>query len=199
VEGIMQRVDEAGVPHPNIVSESGRATVAHHSVLLFDIFDVSRFESNGLPEKLPADSHEHLRRLMEVRGGSRQERSRNATTTRCSAATRSAPCSRRARPRCAIARWRSASSGASSIRIAEEIRGLKYIPDELQDLETAIADVYFGNFSVFQSLPDSWAIEQLFPIMPIHRLGEILPARPCWPTSPATATARSTGSSTCTT
>ncbi|HEY8241798.1 MAG TPA: arginine decarboxylase, partial [Kiritimatiellia bacterium] len=58
------------------------------------------------------------------------------------------------------------------IRIAQESRDRKYIPDELEDLEALLSDVYFGNFSVFQSLPDSWAIEQLFPIMPIHRLNE---------------------------
>jgi arginine decarboxylase len=57
-------------------------------------------------------------------------------------------------------------------RIAREVKELKYVPDELQGLDHALADVYYGNFSVFQSLPDSWAIQHLFPIMPIHRLHE---------------------------
>ncbi len=172
VEGIMQRADEAGLPHPTIVSESGRATVAHHSVLLFDIFDVSRFESNGLPEKLPENSHEHLRRLMEIRGSitakTAQECYHDAVFCRDEIRSLFTQGAVTLRERALAERifWSIIN------RIAEEIRGLKYIPDELEDLETAIADVYFGNFSVFQSLPDSWAIEQLFPIMPVDRLNE---------------------------
>ena len=66
-----------------------------------------------------------------------------------------------------------------------------------RDLEDSLSDIYYGNFSVFQSLPDVWAIDQLFPVMPIHRLGEKPDApAPSSPTSPATATARSTSSST---
>jgi len=57
-------------------------------------------------------------------------------------------------------------------RAAREAANLKYVPEELQGLDTALADVYYANFSVFQSLPDSWAIGHLFPIMPIHRLDE---------------------------
>ena len=66
VEGIMQLTDAAGIPNPGIVSESGRAVVAHHSVLLFNIFDVSRFEPYAIPDKLPEKSHEMLERLLEV-------------------------------------------------------------------------------------------------------------------------------------
>jgi arginine decarboxylase len=57
-------------------------------------------------------------------------------------------------------------------RIADAIEDRRYVPDEMAGLEAAIADVYYGNFSLFQSLPDSWAVDQLFPVMPIHRLGE---------------------------
>ncbi len=172
VEGIMQRTDEAGIPHPTIVSESGRATVAHHSVLLFDIFDVSRFESNGLPEQLPENCHEHLRRLMEVRGGitakNAQECYHDAVFYRDEMRSLFTQGAVTLRDRALAERifWSIIN------KIADEIRGQKYVPDELEDLETAIADVYFGNFSVFQSLPDSWAIEQLFPIMPVCRLNE---------------------------
>ena len=58
------------------------------------------------------------------------------------------------------------------VRIAKDARELKYIPEELRGLDAVLADVYYANFSVFQSLPDVWAIEQLFPVMPIHRLNE---------------------------
>jgi arginine decarboxylase len=57
-------------------------------------------------------------------------------------------------------------------RASREVQGLRYVPEELQKLDTTLADIYYGNFSVFQSLPDSWAIGQLFPVMPIHRLAE---------------------------
>jgi len=58
------------------------------------------------------------------------------------------------------------------VNIAKDVGKLKYVPDEFEGIESALADIYYGNFSVFQSLPDSWAINHLFPIMPIHRLDE---------------------------
>jgi arginine decarboxylase len=172
VEGIMQRTDEAGIPHPVIVSESGRATVAHHSVLLFDIFDVSRFEGIKAPESLPPNAHENLVRLADVgrslTAKNAQECYHDAVFFRDEMRTLFNQGAVTLRDRALAERmfWDIIN------RIAEVIRDRKYIPDELEDLETAIADVYFGNFSVFQSLPDSWAIEQLFPIMPIARLNE---------------------------
>ncbi|HMP76747.1 MAG TPA: biosynthetic arginine decarboxylase [Kiritimatiellia bacterium] len=172
VEGIMQRADEAGIPHPTIVSESGRATVAHHSVLLFDIFDVSRFESEQPPEALPANAHEHLHKLVEVGKAltpkNVQECYHDAVFHRDEVRSLFNQGAVSLRDRALAERY----FWSIIKRIAEEIRDRKYVPDELEDLETAIADVYFGNFSVFQSLPDSWAIEQLFPIMPISRLQE---------------------------
>jgi orotate phosphoribosyltransferase len=146
--------------------------VAHHSVLLFDIFDVSRFESPGCRRNCRKTATSICAGCWKSGRASRRRPRRSAITTRSSTGTRSVHCSTQGavtlRERALAERifWSIIN------RIAEEIRGLKYIPDELEDLETAIADVYFGNFSVFQSLPDSWAIEQLFPIMPIHRLGE---------------------------
>ncbi len=172
VEGIMQRTDEAGIPHPILVSESGRATVAHHAVLLFDIFDIGRFESERPSEPLPATAHEHLHRLVEVGDAltakNAQECYHDAVFYRDEIRSlfNQGAVSLRDRAMAERLFWSIIN------RVAEEMRGRKYVPDELEDLETAIADVYFGNFSVFQSLPDSWAIEQLFPIMPVNRLDE---------------------------
>lgn len=172
VETVMKICDEARVEHPTLISESGRATVAHHSVLLFNILDTSRFESHGLPEKLPEDSPEPLKQLMEVNASlsskNVQECYNDAVYYRDEARSmhESARISLRQRALAETIFWHIAT------RIAEEIRGRKYVPDELSGLEMAIADVYYGNFSVFQSLPDVWAIEQLFPVMPIHRLCE---------------------------
>jgi arginine decarboxylase len=172
VETVMKVCDEAGVAHPTIISESGRATVAHHSVLLFNILDTSRFESHGLPESLPDDAPEPLKQLMEANASltskNVQECYHDAVYHRDEARSLHELGQISLRQRALAERifWHIAT------RIAEEIRGRKYVPDELSGLEMAIADVYYGNFSVFQSLPDVWAIEQLFPVMPIHRLCE---------------------------
>ena len=175
VEAVAKMTDAAGIPHPTIVSESGRATVAHHAVLLFNIFDISRFEMYARPEdlNLPEKSHEMLRRLSEVNQAltpkNIQECYHDAVFLRDEIRSLFNQGAVTLRERALAERmfWHLV------VRVAEEIKGRKYIPDELQQLETALADVYFGNFSVFQSLPDSWAIEQLFPIMPIHRLDEM--------------------------
>lgn len=172
VEVIMTLTNEAEVAHPIIVSESGRATVAHHSVLLFNIIDVTRVETHGLPESLPGDVNELVQNLMEI--------SQTLTTKNAQECYHDAVYYRdevrslfdrglvSLRERALAERifWHLIN------RIATEIEGRKYVPDELHGLRSAIADVYHGNFSVFQSLPDSWAIEQLFPVIPIHRLTE---------------------------
>lgn len=174
VETVQQIADQAGVAHPDIVSESGRATVAHHSVLLFNIFDVSRMNlEKDQPLALPEKANENLRRLDEVLGSitakNAQECYHDAVFHRDEIRSlfNQGQVSLRDRALAEKIFWQII------MRIAEEVRSRKYIPDELQDLETVLADVYFGNFSVFQSLPDSWAIEQLFPIVPVHRLQEM--------------------------
>ena len=169
----MKICDEAGVSHPTLASESGRATVAHHSVLLFNVLERARFETHGLPESLPSDVSEPVKQLMEVSSSltskNAQECYHDAVYYRDEARSLHENGSMALRERALAERifWHIVS------RVAEEMRGRKYVPDELAGLEMAIADVYYANFSVFQSLPDVWAIEQLFPVMPIHRLNEV--------------------------
>ncbi|MGA1529682.1 MAG: biosynthetic arginine decarboxylase [Kiritimatiellia bacterium] len=177
VEMLQQIADQAEVPHPDIVSESGRATVAHHSVLLFDIFDVSRMKVGEAEElNVPEESNENLLRLGEVLAAitakNAQECYHDAVFHRDEIRSlfNQGIVTLRDRALAEKIFWQII------MRIADEVRDRKYVPDELDDLEVALADVYFGNFSVFQSLPDSWAIEQLFPILPVHRLNE-LPGR----------------------
>ena len=173
VEVVMKICDEAGVSHPTLASESGRATVAHHSVLLFNVLERARFETHGLPESLPSDVSEPVKQLMEVSSSltskNAQECYHDAVYYRDEARSLHENGSMALRERALAERifWHIVS------RVAEEMRGRKYVPDELAGLEMAIADVYYANFSVFQSLPDVWAIEQLFPVMPIHRLNEV--------------------------
>jgi arginine decarboxylase len=178
VETIMTSVTEAGLPHPMIVSESGRATVAYHSLLVFNILDMSRFEPppNSGPEKAPEKCHKMINSLIEVRNAlstkNLQECYHDAVDYRDEIRDlfQIGAISLRERSFAENVFW------DIICRIAAENRAHKYVPEELQGLEVAIADLYYANFSVFQSLPDSWAIDQLFPVMPIHRLRE-MPAR----------------------
>jgi arginine decarboxylase len=172
VFGVMEVCDSHGVAHPNIVSESGRATVAHHAVLVIDVLGVSELNVGKLPKELPADSEPPLRRLFETyREVSRKnvlESYHDAIADRDEA----------------LALFSLGHLSLEDRGLAEELfwaicqkvlkicRTLQEIPEDLEGLERALADTYFCNFSVFQSLPDSWAIDQLFPIVPIHRLDE---------------------------
>ena len=175
VESIMSAVKEAGLPHPVIVSESGRATVAYHSVLVFNVLDVSRFEPpiTAADEKLPAHYHEMLNNLKDVRQAlstkNLQECYHDAVYYRdeIRALFTHGQLSLRERAAAENLFW------DIICRIATESKERKYVPEELRGLEMALADLYYCNFSVFQSLPDSWAIDQLFPVMPIHRLQEM--------------------------
>ena len=170
VEVIMNTLNEAGVPHPTIVSESGRATVAHHSVIVFNVLHVRRFEPLTVPSRLSVNASEMLGNLMEVAESltarNVQEAYHDAVYYRDELRQMflHGGISMRERAMAETLFWRVIC------RISVLIKGRKYIPDELDGLDSAIADVYYGNFSVFQSIPDFWAVDQLFPIMPIHRL-----------------------------
>ncbi|MBI9021536.1 MAG: biosynthetic arginine decarboxylase, partial [Verrucomicrobia bacterium] len=172
VEEIMSILDETGTPHPDIITESGRATVAYYSILLFNVLDVSRFETHRLPETLPEDSHELLVNLMvafqSLTAKNVQECYHDALYYRDEAHElfKRGGMTLRERALAGQIFWHILT------RISVLIRDLEYVPDEFENLTSALADVYYGNFSLFQSLPDSWAIDQLFPILPIHRLGE---------------------------
>jgi len=172
VETITTIANEVGVPHPTIVSESGRATVAHHSVLIFNVLHMRRFEPRTIPDRLPPNSSEMLVNLMEVRTNlsprNVQEAYHDAVYYRdeVRAMFLHGDVSLREKSLAETIFWHVVC------RIADMVKGRKYIPDELDDMDSAIADVYYGNFSVFQSLPDCWAVNQLFPIMPIHRLNQ---------------------------
>lgn len=172
VEVVMNACDNAGVEHPDILSESGRAVVAYYSVLVMNVLDVMRFETHGLPDELPEDSHEMLRNLFEVAQvlskKNLQECYNDALFYRDELRTlfTQGAISLRERALGEEVFW-----GIMS-RISQSVRDLKYIPEDLQNLGDELTDFYYGNFSVFQSLPDAWAIDQLFPVMPLHRLGE---------------------------
>ena len=160
------------IPHPNLITESGRSLSAHHSVLVIDVLETA--SQPQMPEAFePApDSHKLVKDLYEIWDN--------------------------LSPRTMMEDWHDAEQireealdlfnhGMVDLQTRAEIesmywsvcrevntlaKNLKHTPDELRGLDKLLADKYFCNFSLFQSLPDSWAIDQLFPIMPLQRLNE---------------------------
>jgi arginine decarboxylase len=171
VETLKQTLDEYAIPHPVIVTESGRATVAYASILLFNVLDVNHFEPITLPQ---AQDQEHallesMRGVFEYLTPKRVQECYNDAHFY------------RDEVRELFTRGQinlRARSIAENLfldilhRIGDLLENMERIPADLEGLKLSLADIYYGNFSLFQSLPDIWAIDQLFPIMPIHRLDE---------------------------
>jgi arginine decarboxylase len=169
---VQRACDESGVPHPDIVTEAGRAMVAHHSVLVFDVLGVSEVPSGSEPAPVEESDPKVLHDLFEVgRSISKknvQEAYHDAIQLKEEAATLFSLgfLDLHARARVERLFWTCCA------RILRVVRDLPYVPEDLEALEKELADTYFANLSVFQSAPDHWAVKQLFPIMPIHRLRE---------------------------
>ena len=164
--------DKNHLPHPNIITESGRSLAAHHSVLVIDVLKTASLPE--MPEEFEAKESDHqlVKDLYEIWDN--------------------------INPRNMLEDWHDAeqirdealelfSHGIVDLKTRAEIEAMywsvcheinilckqmKHVPDELRGLDKLLADKYFCNFSLFQSLPDSWAIDQLFPIIPIQRLNE---------------------------
>lgn len=172
VETICESLDPLDVPHPVIITESGRATVAYSSMLLFNILDVRDHRPEALPTQLPEDAHELLINLWDV-----NQRIGHHNFQECyndALYYRDEVREHFRRGQATLKDRALADNLALAIleKVAFETRTAQNIPPELETLPELLADVYYGNFSLFQSLPDIWAIDQLFPVMPIHRLNE---------------------------
>lgn len=164
--------DEAGVPHPTIISESGRAVAAYHSMLVFNVLGVSGLGEEELPAELPADAEQPLVDLQETYQSlsvkNLLEAFHDAQQALDQALNLFSLGYLPLEQRCLAENY----YWAICRRIQRLTHELEYLPEELEGLDAMLADTYFCNFSLFQSMPDSWAIRQLFPIMPIHRLNE---------------------------
>ena len=170
VYNIMEVCDSEGVAHPAIVSEGGRAIVAHHSVLVVESF--GSIEKDVQRPKIEATENDPkpLRDILEVK---RQLKRGNRLETLHDAQQIKEETQQmfnlglldlESKAKIESLYWELAR------QIVTLHRGLKYVPEEVKELETSLGDQYICNFSVFQSLLDHWALGQLFPIMPIHRL-----------------------------
>jgi arginine decarboxylase len=168
----MEMCDAEGVPHPTIVSESGRAVVAHHAMLVVNILGVGEFFEGKVPEKLPDDVDQTVKNLYDTyRDVSRKnflEAYHDAVEYKdeCLSLFSLGHLSLEQRVIAENLFWGICQ------KILRLVREADHVPEELEGLEKALADTYFCNFSMFQSVPDSWAVDQLFPIVPIHRLAE---------------------------
>jgi arginine decarboxylase len=172
VFSLQEICDAAGVAHPTIVTESGRAVVAHHSMLVIDILGVGEFDVGKAPDKVHEESSRVVRNLFET---FKDVSRKNVLEAYHDALEYKEE---------ALQLFNLGNISLSDRVVAEDIfwaicqkllkivREMREVPEELEGLERALSDTYFCNFSMFQSLPDIWAIDQLFPIMPIHRLGE---------------------------
>ena len=157
---------------PHVVTEAGRATVAHHAVLVAEVLGVGEFRVGELPDEMPKGAGVVLQNLHEayttIAPHNVREVYHDAQQYREDVLNlfNLGHMSLEHRVLAEDLYWAVCS------RVRDLVRDLPYVPPELQGIEYALADTYFCNFSLFQSLPDSWAIDQLFPVAPIHRLDE---------------------------
>ncbi len=173
VSTLVDICDKNNIPHPNIITESGRSLTAHHSVLIFDVLETTTLPSwDDDTDKITDHDHELVHELYSLWETLNQPRMletwHDAQQIREEALDMFSLGLIDLKTRAQVERlfW----------SIAREINQMtsetKHVPDELRQLPKLLSDKYFCNFSLFQSLPDSWAIDQIFPIMPIQRLDE---------------------------
>lgn len=172
VSTFVDAANKHGIPHPNIITESGRNVAAHHSILIINVLETASLPEMSEEFEAKETDHQLVRELYKIWDNLN---SRNM-----------------------LENWHDAeqireeslelfSHGMVDLKTRAEIeamywsvcheintlsKGMKHVPDELRNLDKLLADKYFCNFSLFQSLPDSWAIDQLFPVIPIQRLNE---------------------------
>jgi arginine decarboxylase len=160
------------IPHPNVITESGRSLTAHHSVLIFEVLETATLPSWNSDDVVNEQDHELVKELFSLWDNFNQQRMletwHDAQQIREEALDRFSlgliDLKTRAQTECLF--WSTAR------KVYQIAKASKHVPDELKQISRILSDKYFCNFSLFQSLPDAWAIDQVFPIMPIHRLHE---------------------------
>ena len=169
---LLEICNKENLPHPNIISESGRALTAHHSILVVNVLDVTSFPEWSDTIEIEEDAPEVVKEIFYVLDSTSNK---NLNESWHDAAHLNDEAQNQF-----LMGLISLESRAMSERIfwgicrkIEKLSSrLKFMPDEIRSLKTRLADKYFCNFSVFQSVPDSWAIDQVFPVVPLYRLNE---------------------------
>jgi arginine decarboxylase len=164
--------DECNVPHPTIISESGRAVVAYHSMLVFDVLGTSNFDACTVPDDLPPDAPQPIQDLYGIHRDLSKKNGIESYHDAVQAIDETLNLFNLGYLSVELRALAERLFWAVGRKLQRIVREMDFVPEELNGLETMLSDTYFCNFSVFQSMPDSWAIKQLFPIMPIHRLNE---------------------------
>jgi arginine decarboxylase len=164
--------DEAGVPSPTIISESGRAVVAYHSLLVFDVLGVSNFDRFQVPPEVPSDAPQQVADLFGIYRDLSKKNLLEGYHDAVQAMDEALNMFNLGNITIEMRALTERLFWAVCMKTLKLVQELDFIPEELQGLPALLSDTYFCNFSIFQSMPDSWAIKQLFPIMPIHRLNE---------------------------
>ncbi len=172
VYSLYEACEKYTLPHPDLVTESGRALTAHHSILVFNVLETTSLPNWGDEYKIEEDDHDIVKELYSIyknlkvrnllEGWHDAQQLKEEVINLFSLGLLDLP----ARARAERLFWAIAHS------VRKLAKKMKNLPFEFEQLPRMLADKYFCNFSLFQSLPDAWAIDQLFPIMPIHRLNE---------------------------
>ncbi len=164
--------EKNNLPHPNIITESGRSLTAHHSVLIFEVLEATSLPIWEEDEEIETTEHELLKELYSLWSTLNQTRMHetwhDAQQISEESLDRFSLGLLDIQTRAKIERlfWSIAKE------VQQMTNGMKHVSEELLNLPKLLSDKYFCNFSLFQSLPDSWAIDQIFPIIPIQRLDE---------------------------
>ena len=169
---LLEICNKENLPHPNIISESGRAMTAHHSILVVNVLDVTSFPEWSNTIEVKDDAPEVVKEIFYVLD--------STSNKNLNESWHDAVHLKEEAQNQFLLGLISLKNRALSERIfwgicrkIEQLSTrLKFMPDEIRSLKTTLADKYFCNFSVFQSVPDSWAIDQVFPVVPIYRLNE---------------------------
>lgn len=179
VETICECLDPLDIQHPVLVTESGRATVAYSSMLLFNILDVRDYLPTPLPDQLPESlsklqhkGHEAIHNLWQVNKEIDHKNFQECYNDALYYRDEIRESFRRGQASLSERALGDNIALAVLQKVAGYIKTAERVPPELANLPKLLADIYYGNFSVFQSLPDMWAIDQVLPVMPIHRLNE---------------------------
>jgi arginine decarboxylase len=172
VSAISTLCTEAAVAHPVILTESGRALVAHHSILVFNVLGCSQLGEMSVPQDEEREKSEMIRDMISIYKNvslkNYSESYHDALQTKEESLTFFNVGLLTLTERAQLEKlfW------GICRKVISIIQTLDHVPEEFANMEKLLSDIYFGNFSIFQSAPDHWAIHQLFPVMPIHRLDE---------------------------